>query len=331
VCRVSGFFSGALAFCAFTLKFPIQIALALAGFACQAFEGVFFGEAFGFELLQADGQAGGLWCCGASDSFDKQGDFASDSIPGSQSVFHFENGSSEKLFVEFGEFAGDDDSQFRSPDGFEIGEGFENAVRCFVEDQGSWRCAFVCAGRLGEGFEASPASAGFFGQEAEELELSGRKAGGYEGADGGVGSGDGIDRDACGDGGLGEPSAGVADTGHAGVRDYGDALTGLEGGDQFNRALALVVLMQAYGGGGDFEVVEQLLGLACVFAGDAVGRAQDAQGAEGDVLKVADRRADEIETGGEFEFGIRIETGHRTQDIALYCVPRARFSIDSQA
>ena len=46
-------------------------------------------------------------------------------------------------------------------------------------------------------------------------------------------------------------------------------------------------------------MVEELRGLAGVFAGDAVGGAEDAQRAEGDVFEVADGRGDEIEAGCE--------------------------------
>ena len=55
----------------------------------------------------------------------------------------------------------------------------------------------------------------------------------------------------------------------------------------------------ADGRGFDFEVIEEFLGLAGVFAGDAVGLAQDAEGAEGDVFEIADGSGDQVETGGE--------------------------------
>ena len=61
---------------------------------------------------------------------------------------------------------------------------------------------------------------------------------------------------------------------------------------------ALVVHVVADGGGGDAEVVEELLGLAGVLAGDAVDAAQDAKSAQGDVFEVADGSGDEVETGG---------------------------------
>jgi hypothetical protein len=57
--------------------------------------------------------------------------------------------------------------------------------------------------------------------------------------------------------------------------------------------------MAAHGGSGDLKVVEQLLCLAGVFAGDPVGAAEDVEGAQGDVAEVADGGGDQIETWGE--------------------------------
>jgi hypothetical protein len=49
-------------------------------------------------------------------------------------------------------------------------------------------------------------------------------------------------------------------------------------------------------------VVQQLPGLARVFAGDAVGLTQDAQRTKRDVFQIADRRRDQVETGRERRF-----------------------------
>jgi hypothetical protein len=45
-------------------------------------------------------------------------------------------------------------------------------------------------------------------------------------------------------------------------------------------------------------MVEQLLGLTGVFAGDAVDAFENVEGAEGDVAEIADGRGDEVEAGG---------------------------------
>ena len=68
-------------------------------------------------------------------------------------------------------------------------------------------------------------------------------------------------------------------------------------------ALMLVVLVAAHGGGGDFKMIEQLLRLAGVFAGDAVHVAQHVQGAQGDVAQIADGRGHQIKAGGKRSFG----------------------------
>ena len=54
--------------------------------------------------------------------------------------------------------------------------------------------------------------------------------------------------------------------------------------------------MAAYSGSGDAEVVEQLLRLACVFAGDAVNPLEHVERAQGDIAEVANGSGYEIET-----------------------------------
>ena len=56
--------------------------------------------------------------------------------------------------------------------------------------------------------------------------------------------------------------------------------------------------MTAYGWRCDLKMIEQFLRLAGVFAGDAVGGAEDTEGAEGDVFKVADGGGYQVEAGG---------------------------------
>jgi hypothetical protein len=49
----------------------------------------------------------------------------------------------------------------------------------------------------------------------------------------------------------------------------------------------------------DLEVVEQLLGLAGVFAGDAIDLLENVESPQGDVTEIADGGGDEVESGGE--------------------------------
>ena len=180
-----------------------------------------------------------------------------------------------------------------------------DAVRRFVEDHG-------LRGVRGLGcevFEARAAGAGFLRQESEELEIAGGQAGGDEGAESGIGAGDGNDGDAGGDGFGDEPGAGIADAGHACIGDDGDESAVLQRGDQLGGTITLVVLMEADGRCGDGEVVEELLRLARVFAGDAVSVLENFKGAEGDVAEVADGRGDEVEAGSERSVGHCLEHG----------------------
>ena len=48
----------------------------------------------------------------------------------------FADGTAEELFVELGEFAGEDDGLCGAECGLNVGEGVEDAVRGFVEDVG---------------------------------------------------------------------------------------------------------------------------------------------------------------------------------------------------
>ncbi len=48
----------------------------------------------------------------------------------------------------------------------------------------------------------------------------------------------------------------------------------------------------------DAEVVQQLLRLARVFAGNAINPLEHVERAQGDVAEVSNRRGDEIEAGG---------------------------------
>jgi len=97
----------------------------------------------------------------------------------------------------------------------------------------------------------------------------------------------------------GQPASGVADAGHSGVGDHGDAPARLERLHKFMRTTALVVLVATHGRGRDLEVVQQLLRLACVFAGYPVSAFEYIKGAQRNVAQVADRRGDQIKAGGE--------------------------------
>ena len=131
---------------AFALEFAIEFAFGLAGFASESLEGFFFVEVgLGLETGDFGGEAfpvlriptwGTRLCSGFSGCLDEEDEFAADAIAGGEIAADFCDGAAEELFVELGEFAGGDDAQRWSEDGFEIGEGVSDAVRGFVEDDG---------------------------------------------------------------------------------------------------------------------------------------------------------------------------------------------------
>jgi hypothetical protein len=73
----------------------------------------------------------------------------------------------------------------------------------------------------------------------------------------------------------------------------------LDAGEDFGLAGALVPFVEGEERGVDGVAVEERAGVAGVFGQDAGGRAQDAEGAQGDVFEVADGGADEVEAGRE--------------------------------
>ena len=63
-----------------------------------------------------------------------QDDLASNGCSRSEFERNLSDWSAQKLFVQLGEFARDDDVLRGSEDGLDVGEGVEDAVRGFVED-----------------------------------------------------------------------------------------------------------------------------------------------------------------------------------------------------
>ena len=63
--------------------------------------------------------------------------------------------------------------------------------------------------------------------------------------------------------------------------------------------------------GRDAVVIQQLLGLTCVFAGDQVDSLEHAQGAQRDVLEIADRSGDQVERARGRAASLRRESDAR--------------------
>ena len=123
-----------------------------------------------------------------------------------------------------------------------------------------------------------------------EGESLGRQAARDQPADRGVRAGNREDIDTGSDGRSGDLSAGIGNAGRAGIADDGDARALLQLCHELLGARALVVHVIAHGGRANLEVVQQLLRLPGVFAGDAVYLTQHAQRPQGDVFEIADGR-----------------------------------------
>jgi len=198
--------------------------------------------------------------------------------------------------VQLGQFARHDDVLRGAEDRLDVGQRVQNAVRSLVEDeraaarvavaaQGFERCAPLALLRRQKSVKGKR-----LGVQAASRKAGSGKAAGNERADRGVRTRHGKDGDSGGDGGGGDLSAGVGDSGRSRVADHGDSRSRLERRCQLKGTARLIMHVIADSGGANLEVVEQLLRLARVLAGDAIDRAQHTQGAQGDVFQIADGR-----------------------------------------
>jgi len=193
--------------------------------------------------------------------------------------------AAEEFFVKFGDFAGE--AGRAVAENFNgVGDAFLHAVRRFVKNDGAILDA--------KAFERAVAFAGARGEESDEEKLFVGKAGSGERREQRGGAGDGNDGNFVAKTKSDEAVAGVGDQRHARVADERNFRPLLESDKEFRRAGHLVVFVIADERLRDFVVVQELLRVARVFAGDLVGLAQDAQSAQGDVFEIADGRGDEI-------------------------------------
>src|SRR5258708_32824361 len=183
------------------------------------------------------------------------------------------------------QLACDDHVLRSSEDCLDVGEGVQNAVGRFVKNVRHLTPRHLAPDEL---FERGLALARLGWEKAVEGELLCRKAAGNQTANCGVRTGNREDIDTGSDGRGGDLSSRVGNSWRAGIADDGDPGAPLQLRREFFRACALVVQVIAHSWRVNLKVIQQLLGLASVLAGDAVYVAQDAQGSQGDVLKIAD-------------------------------------------
>ena len=124
-----------------------------------------------------------------------------------------------------------------------------------------------------------------------------RKARADEGIEHGGGTGEDLIGDGFLDTALDETVAGIRNAGHSCIGDDGDVFAVAHALEELGNAADLVVLVERDERFLDAVVLEQWRGMAGVLAGDAVGLEQGLQGAQGDVIPMADGRRDEREAG----------------------------------
>ena len=94
--------------------------------------------------------------------------------------------------------------------------------------------------------------------------------------------------------------AGIGNERHTGVADECDFRALLERDEKLGRAGHFIVFVIADERFADFVVVEELLRVAGVFAGDMIDFLEDADGAKSDVFEIADGSADKVQAAQGF-------------------------------
>lgn len=273
-----------------------------AAFPCSELEGFLAVElGVAHELVHAFGEAlrgfAGAVGFGVVGRSDDESNFAASGALGERSG-EFGEAAVAELFVDFGDFAGE--AGVAVAENFEgVGDGFQDAMWRFVKNDGAILDA--------EAFESAAAFTTARGEEAGKEEFLVGHAGGGERGERGGRSRNGNDGNAMADAKGNETMAGVGDEGHTGVADESDSCALFEGEDEFGSASEFVVFVVADEGLVNVVVGEELLCVARVFAGDLVDFFQDAEGAQRDVLEIADGGADEIEAadGGAWRVALR--------------------------
>ena len=132
-------------------------------------------------------------------------------------------------------------------------------------------------------------------EETDKVDFVGGQTAAGETGDESAGAGNGFDAATGGEGGADDSLAGIADAGCASIRNERNFLALLEAIDDFLAAFGFIEFEVAEERLFDFEMLEELAGVACVFGGDDIAFAKGAESAEGDVLEVADGGRHEIE------------------------------------
>jgi putative FmdB family regulatory protein len=274
-------------------QFIVSSALREAAFLGGQFEG-FFAVELGLmhQLFDAGGQR--LRGVGVGTRFggigrtDQQGDFATSGacFEGGGDLRKF---AAEKLLVEFGDFAGEAGGAI-AENLAGVGDGFGDAVRRFIKDEGAVFDA--------QAFESAAALAAASGKKTDEQKFFVGKARSGKGSEQRGWAGDRDDGNVVAQAERDQAVAGIGDQRHSGVADESDFRALLQGQHEFGCAGQLVVFVVADERLVNVVVREELLGVAGILAGDLVHFLEHADGAQRDVLEIADGRPDKIEAAG---------------------------------
>jgi putative FmdB family regulatory protein len=191
-----------------------------------------------------------------------------------------------KFLVELGDFAGDAGAAIAQHFAG-VGNAFRDAMRGLVENDGAIFDA--------QSFEGAAPFAATRGQKANKQKFFIGQAAGGKGGEKGRWSGHGHNGNVVPQAKRDEAMARVGNERHAGVTHEGDFRALFERDEQLRRTCEFIVLVVADKGLANFVVVEKLLRVARVFAGDLVDFLQDAQSPQRYVFQVADGSADQIQ------------------------------------
>src|SRR5271167_4358230 len=191
-----------------------------------------------------------------------------------------------KFFMELGDFAGDAGGTV-AENFAGVGDTLGDPVWGFVKNDGAILDA--------QALEGAAAFAAAIGKKTNEEEFFVRQSAGGKRCKKRGRSGNRDDRNMMAEAEGDQAMAGIGNQRHARVADERDFRALFERDEQLGRARQLVVLVVADERLAHFVVSEELLRMACVFAGDLVDFFKYTQGAKGDVFQIADGRADEIQ------------------------------------
>lgn len=196
----------------------------------------------------------------------------------------------------------------------DLPKAFDDTVRRFVEDERGIEVA--------KGLENLGALGALWGQEAAEKELAPAEAAAGERDEEGGGAGNHFDGQAGFEDGAQDAIAGIGEERRTGIADQGHTVTTPDRLDEFDGTSCLIVLVIADGAHGNAEVLQEFASVTGIFTGNHGGFAKNAEGAQRDVLKVADGRGNDAQYAGhgrfsscntESEFFLRQANSYRTK------------------